>query len=362
VPTLRGNQIPRSNAGGRLSWLVKARRTRTLTLASINAISEAKGRIGIGSLNDLIRSFGNYRLSVSVLKSADEDPRALSRRIGINGALSGKSQGGVAGLNHMLGKTSAIITRPNNSGERSQLRPIVPRQISREPARNQMPYAEHARGSASRKIRTFEPSLSEGVPALANLLHGELNEKTALSGRMVKPGVFHTEPPNKSNLFISNPVIRGSSSTLTGHASRSGGGDSFRLTMQAFPDQSAGNALRLEGSGGTRKRRLTPAHSQLESAYYPAFNETRHREPRNSQFRHTHRHPSTAPPTVTINFNPTVELKGLPDTASKHSILDALSMHSHELILMIEQELAKHKRVEFAGLSPSTEARTSILS
>jgi hypothetical protein len=52
---------------------------------------------------------------------------------------------------------------------------------------------------------------------------------------------------------------------------------------------------------------------------------------------------------LTINFTPSVVLKGLPDQASKQSILEALAQHSHELILLVEREVAKYKRVEFLG-------------
>jgi hypothetical protein len=62
------------------------------------------------------------------------------------------------------------------------------------------------------------------------------------------------------------------------------------------------------------------------------------------------RHSTTAKqPALTINFEPSLVFRETPDQATKQSILDALSRHSHELILIIEQEMAKSRRVEFLG-------------
>jgi hypothetical protein len=52
-------------------------------------------------------------------------------------------------------------------------------------------------------------------------------------------------------------------------------------------------------------------------------------------------------PALTINFSPSVVLQGIPDQERKRNIVDALSQHSHELVLLIEREIAKQRRVEF---------------
>ena len=52
-------------------------------------------------------------------------------------------------------------------------------------------------------------------------------------------------------------------------------------------------------------------------------------------------------PALTINFSPSVVLQGIPDQEGKRNIIDALSQHSHELVLLIEREIAKQRRVEF---------------
>lgn len=57
---------------------------------------------------------------------------------------------------------------------------------------------------------------------------------------------------------------------------------------------------------------------------------------------------TSSPSSLTINFNPTVEFRGTTDQ-SRESILDALNKHSHELLLVIEQEIAKQQRAAFLG-------------
>jgi hypothetical protein len=363
MPTLRDNQIPRSDAGGRLSWLIKARRMRTPTLSSINAITGAKGPIGFGNLNELTRSFGNYGVSVPVVKSADDDRRAMvPRRIRINGGPPGESQGGVARLNHKLGELAAIVSRrSHNPSDRSQLGSIMEGRIDRHPRGNPVRYSKHGRSAASGRAKMFEPSLPKRGSALANPLYMTMNGEATLSHRVARLGPYYTRLSDKSNLLTSNPVGSRPGPALTGHASRAGREDSFRLMTKKLPDQSANNASKVDGRNETHKRRFSAAYAHPGRADDSSLNKMHRREPSN-QSRYPHRQASTAQQPLTINFNPTVELRGLPDTASKRSILDALSMHSHELILMIEQELAKHKRVEFLGLSPSTEVRTGILS
>ena len=50
---------------------------------------------------------------------------------------------------------------------------------------------------------------------------------------------------------------------------------------------------------------------------------------------------------LTVNFNPTVVVKGESSHAAKQNIIEALSRHSHELVQLIEHEIAKQRRVEF---------------
>ena len=52
---------------------------------------------------------------------------------------------------------------------------------------------------------------------------------------------------------------------------------------------------------------------------------------------------------LTVNFNPTVVLEAEPDQVAKKNIVEALSRHSHELVQLIEHEIAKQRRVEFAS-------------
>ncbi|MGH8338341.1 MAG: hypothetical protein ACRETL_16300, partial [Gammaproteobacteria bacterium] len=52
---------------------------------------------------------------------------------------------------------------------------------------------------------------------------------------------------------------------------------------------------------------------------------------------------------LTVNFSPTVVLQAQPDQAAKKNIVEALSRHSHELVQLIEHEIAKQRRVEFAS-------------
>ena len=54
-----------------------------------------------------------------------------------------------------------------------------------------------------------------------------------------------------------------------------------------------------------------------------------------------------AQPALTINFSPSVVLQGIPDHERKRHIVDALSQYSHELVQLIEREIAKQRRVEF---------------
>jgi hypothetical protein len=54
-------------------------------------------------------------------------------------------------------------------------------------------------------------------------------------------------------------------------------------------------------------------------------------------------------PALTVNFNPMVVLEAEPDQAAKKNIVEALSRHSHELVQLIEHEIAKQRRVEFAS-------------
>jgi hypothetical protein len=59
--------------------------------------------------------------------------------------------------------------------------------------------------------------------------------------------------------------------------------------------------------------------------------------------------PERSRPALTVNFNPTVVLRAEPDQAAKKNIVEALSRHSHELVQLIEHEIAKQRRVEFAS-------------
>ena len=61
------------------------------------------------------------------------------------------------------------------------------------------------------------------------------------------------------------------------------------------------------------------------------------------------RRQTSSQPSLTINFHPSVEIKSLPNRVGRQSIVDALAKHSHELMIVIERELAKHRRVEFLG-------------
>jgi hypothetical protein len=63
----------------------------------------------------------------------------------------------------------------------------------------------------------------------------------------------------------------------------------------------------------------------------------------------TPRRPEGSRPALTVNFNPTVVLQAEPDQAAKKNIVEALSRHSHELVQLIEHEIAKQRRVEFAS-------------
>lgn len=54
-------------------------------------------------------------------------------------------------------------------------------------------------------------------------------------------------------------------------------------------------------------------------------------------------------PALTVNFSPTVVLRAEPDQAAKKNIVEALSRHSHELVELIEHEIAKQRRVEFGS-------------
>jgi hypothetical protein len=68
---------------------------------------------------------------------------------------------------------------------------------------------------------------------------------------------------------------------------------------------------------------------------------------RANRFKSQGRRHSNPPAPLTINFNPTVVIKSSPDQAGKQNIINALSRHSHELIQLIDQEIAKQRRVEF---------------
>jgi hypothetical protein len=57
--------------------------------------------------------------------------------------------------------------------------------------------------------------------------------------------------------------------------------------------------------------------------------------------------PERSPSALVVNFSPTVVLKAEPDERAKKSIVEALSRHSHELVQLIEHEMAKQRRVEF---------------
>ena len=52
---------------------------------------------------------------------------------------------------------------------------------------------------------------------------------------------------------------------------------------------------------------------------------------------------------LTVNFNPSVLLQAEPDVAAKKNIVEALSRHSYELVQLIEQEMAKQRRVQFSN-------------
>jgi hypothetical protein len=63
--------------------------------------------------------------------------------------------------------------------------------------------------------------------------------------------------------------------------------------------------------------------------------------------RHTQGRPERQQSALTINFSPSIVLESAPDQERKRNIVDALSRHSHELVLLIESEIAKQRRVEF---------------
>jgi hypothetical protein len=63
--------------------------------------------------------------------------------------------------------------------------------------------------------------------------------------------------------------------------------------------------------------------------------------------RYAERRSERAQPALTINFSPSVVLQGMADQESKRNIVEALALHSHELVLLIEREIAKQRRVEF---------------
>lgn len=65
--------------------------------------------------------------------------------------------------------------------------------------------------------------------------------------------------------------------------------------------------------------------------------------------RHAPRRPDHSGPVLTVNFNPTVVLQAEPDQTAERNIVEALSRHSHELVQLIEQVIAKQRRVEFAS-------------
>jgi len=63
--------------------------------------------------------------------------------------------------------------------------------------------------------------------------------------------------------------------------------------------------------------------------------------------RYAERQAGRRQPALTVNFSPTVVLEGVPDQVGKLNIVEALGRHSHELVLLIEREIAKQRRVEF---------------
>jgi hypothetical protein len=91
---------------------------------------------------------------------------------------------------------------------------------------------------------------------------------------------------------------------------------------------SEGNELEHRGSAAPRNS------AAMQKSFRPAPPSTRIAQRR---------------PTLVVNFNPTVVLKAEPDQTAKKNIVEALSRHSHELVQLIESEIAKQRRVEFAS-------------